>query len=323
MEFGRVKLIDLAKVDFQLPKEPAANKKWLKGKPAKKAKVYVGCAKWGFPEWLGKLYPVKTREKNYLDQYILHYNSVEVNATHYKIIGETGTKKWAEKSKGKDFLFCPKMYQGITHYGKLSKHQFLTAEFLRGIRGFGKHLGPTLIQFNERFSPNRKEELFEFLSKLPKDMEFVLELRHAAWFSISENAELLFKTLEKLKIGAVITDTAGRRDLVHMRLTIPKVFIRFTGNSLHPTDYIRCDEWVKRIKFWLMSGVKEIFFFMHMHDEGTSPELTVYLIDKLNKTCSLNIPRPILIEDAGAITPRKSRGSLNFPPIEGRIRKSK
>ena len=98
--------------------------------------------------------------------------------------------------------------------------------------------------------------------------------------------------MHSLNIGAVITDTAGRRDCAHMRLTVPKAFIRFVGNSLHPTDFPRIDEWVKRIKLWLDGGLSELYFFMHMHEEATSPELTVYLVDKLNKECGLNLKKP-------------------------------
>jgi hypothetical protein len=29
-----------------------------------------------------------------------------------------------------------------------------------------------------------------------------------------------------------------------------------------------------------------------MHDEATSPELTVYLVDKLNAACGLNLIKP-------------------------------
>jgi hypothetical protein len=77
-----------------------------------------------------------------------------------------------------------------------------------------------------------------------------------------------------------------------MHLTIPTAFIRFVGNSLHPTDFPRCDEWVRRIKFWLDNGLRELYFFMHMHEEATSPELTVYLVDRLNKECGLELKKP-------------------------------
>ena len=109
-------------------------------------------------------------------------------------------------------------------------------------------------------------------------------------------SEELFEFLSANNMGAVITDTAGRRDCAHMRLTIPKVFIRYAGNNLHATDFARSDVWVQRMKYWLDHGVKEIYFFMHMHDEATSPELTIYLADKLNKECGLNLIKPKFIE---------------------------
>ena len=96
-------------------------------------------------------------------------------------------------------------------------------------------------------------------------------------------------------MGAVITDTAGRRDCAHMNITMPKTFIRYVGNSLHKTDYTRIDEWVERIKYWLDNGLKELYFFMHMHDEAKSPELTVYLADKLNAACGLDLHKPIFV----------------------------
>jgi hypothetical protein len=33
-----------------------------------------------------------------------------------------------------------------------------------------------------------------------------------------------------------------------------------------------------------------------MHDEATSPELTVYLVDKMNKECGLNLIKPAFIQ---------------------------
>ena len=297
MEFGRVPENELDSIDFSLPKEPAFNSTVLKGKPAKNPKVYYGCAKWGRTEWVGKIYPPKTKEKDFLQHYVQHYNSIELNATHYKIYGPTGIAKWAEKAKGKDFKFCPKMYQGVTHRGSLKGKDFITTEFLRGIVAFEEHLGPVFVQVSDLFTPKRKDELFEFLDSLPKDMQFFLEVRHPDWFGKDDIREELFNTLKKMKIGIVITDTAGRRDCAHMYVTVPKVFIRYVGNSLHKTDYTRTDAWVKRIKYWLENGVQELYFFMHMHDEATSPELTVYMIDKLNKACKLNLIKPKFVSE--------------------------
>jgi uncharacterized protein YecE (DUF72 family) len=291
MDFGRVPDKELTEVDFSLPPDPPLNKLVLKGKKAKDPQVYVGCAKWGRKEWIGKIYPKGTKEANFLDEYVKHYNSIELNATHYKLYKPADLKKWIDKTNGADFKFCPKVYQGISHFGSLKDKQLLTDAFLEGIASFGKTLGPVFFQVSDRFGPKRKEELFDYLETLPKDVQFFLEVRHPEWFEEPTRTEL-FEKLKKLKLGAVITDTAGRRDCCHMSTTIPKTFIRYVGNSLHPTDFTRIDAWVKRMKYWLDNGLQELYFFMHMHDEATSPELTVYLVEKLNKACGLNVQMP-------------------------------
>lgn len=295
MDFGKVSKNKLNKIDFGLPPEPATNKLVLKGKKVKNPRVNIGCAKWGRKEWIGKIYPKGTKDANFLDEYVKHYNSVELNATHYKLYNNADLQKWVDKVKNKNFKFSPKVYQSISHFGSFKDKKFLTDTFLESIMTFGKHLGPVFLQVSDRFAPKRKEELFEYLQSLPKDVQFFLEVRHPDWFLKPANEEL-FQKLKQLKIGAVITDTAGRRDCCHMHLTIPKTFIRYVGNSLHKTDFPRIDSWVKRIKYWIENGIQEVNFFMHMHEEATSPELTIYLVDKLNKACNLNLPAPKFIE---------------------------
>ncbi len=313
MEFGRVPVTELESIDFSLPPEPAFNRQILssgstvkKAEPGTKAKVYVGCAKWGRLEWVGKIYPPKTREKDFLKHYVDHYNSIELNATHYKIYGPAGIQKWAAIAGERDFKFCPKMYQGVTHRGSLKGKDFLTTEFLRGVLAFEKHLGPIFVQVSDRFSPKRKDELFTYLKSLPTDLQFFLEVRHPGWFATEKERETLFGFLRENNMGVVITDTAGRRDCAHMYLTIPKTFIRYVGNSLHATDNARIDAWVQRMKYWLDKGIEELYFFMHMHDEATSPELTVYLVDKMNKECGLDLVKPKFI-DGSSLPANKPR----------------
>lgn len=295
MEFGRVDEALLNTIDYRLPAEPLWNKNIFSGKAAKQPKIYIGCAKWGRTEWIGKIYPPKTKEKDFLSYYVQHYNCIELNATHYKVYGPAGIKKWADQAKDKDFKFCPKMYQGVTHRGSLKGKDFITTEFLRGVVEFGDKLGPIFIQVSDSFSPNRKDDLFDFLKSLPKDLVFFLEVRHTDWFAKEDRFKFMLEELKALNMGAVITDTSGRRDCAHMHLTIPKAFIRYVGNSLHPTDYTRIDEWIAKIKYWLANGLEELYFFMHMHDETYSPELTVYMIDKLNADCKLQLTKPVFI----------------------------
>lgn len=297
MDFGKVSAAELKTINLCLPDNIEKNRNILKGKKVNSPKIYVGCAKWGRTEWIGKIYPEGTKEAKFLDHYVEHYNSIELNATHYKIYPPSSIKKWAEKAEGKDFLFCPKVPQTISHYSSFVNIEDKTNAFLEGISAFGQHLGPVFLQVSDKFSRKRKDSLFSYLDSLPKDVQFFLEVRNPEWFA-KEESEMLVKTLGELNIGYVITDTAGRRDCVHMYLTVPKAFVRFVGNSLDDTDFTRIHEWVNLIKYWLDNGLEELYFFMHMHDEAYSPELSSYLIDTLNVVCGLSLKKPLFISSS-------------------------
>ena len=298
MDFGKVPEQELNSVDFSLPPEPPANKAVLeKGKLRNQnPSVYIGCAKWGRKEWIGKIYPKGTKDAQFLEEYVKHYNAIELNATHYKIYSSADIAKWAAKAKGLDFKFCPKIPQSISHYSSFKNADGLTTSFLEGIFAFKENLGPIFLQVSESYSPARRDSLFQYLLSLPKDLQVFVEVRHPDWFANRKVNEELVQILQSLNIGLVLTDAAGKRDCVHMQITVPKTFIRYVGNSLHPTDFTRIDAWIQRLKYWLGNGLQELYFFMHMHNEALSPDLTVYLVDKLNAACNLQIKKPQFIQ---------------------------
>lgn len=296
MDFGRVPQDQLNTIDFILPPEPADNSLVLTGAKAGKPQVYMGCPRWGDKTWLGRVFPQGTRDTNFLDQYVKHFNCIELNATHYKIYSPEAISKWAVKAAGKDFKFCPKVPQLISHYSDFSNVFDQTTAFLEGVLAFGEQLGPIFLQVSEKYSPTRRTALFKYLESLPTDMSFFLEVRHPDWFANPSVNKELFDTLRLLNIGAVITDTAGRRDCAHMHLTTPKAFVRFVANLLHPTDYARADAWIARITHWLSQGLQELYFFVHMPEEAYCPELIAYIIDKLNPACDLHLQKPQFIQ---------------------------
>jgi len=297
MEFGRVDPGELDKIDFVLPSDPIGTTQLLEKTKDKKKKqeVYVGCAKWGRKDWLGKIYPPKTKEADFLKHYARHFNCIELNATFYRMPTQAQTAGWRSKV-GKDFKFCPKFTDQITHLKRLNEVKDLTDRFLEGISGFEKNLGPVFLLPHPGMGPKTFDTLQTFIQSLPKDLDLFVELRHVEWFSDKGIFSNIFTMLEKNNAGAVITDASGRRDCVHMQLTKPEAFIRFVGNGLHPTDYKRVDAWVKRIKSWLEQGIEKVYFFMHQHEEIHSPELSKYVIQQLNKHCGLSIPEPVFVE---------------------------
>lgn len=294
MEFGKVEVSELDAVDHSLPKDSARTKRILAAQKAKtKGKVHFGCAKWGRKEWVNLIYPKGTKEKDFLEAYAKHFDCIELNASHYKIYPPEQMAEWASKV-GKNFLFCPKFYNGISHMRRLKNCEELTSAFLRSVEGFGDHLGPCFLQLRENFDTRNFDTIEAYIKSLPRDLQLFVEVRHPDWF-IPANQKLLGDLLEAYKVGSVITDTSGRRDMLHMELTTPKAFIRFVGNNLHPTDYPRIDDWVERISKWLDGGIREVYFMMHQHDESNTPIISVDTVKKLNAACDLKLTVPQLI----------------------------
>jgi uncharacterized protein YecE (DUF72 family) len=298
MEFGRVNHEELTTIDFTLPPDPELTLTTLKAAKGKgDLQVHVGCAKWGRKEWLGKIYPPKTKEANFLDEYVKHFDCIELNATFYQVYGPETIGKWKAKAEtNPGFKFCPKFSQTISHIRRLKNAEELTTQYYKGIMAFGEQLGPLFLQVGDNYTPKSFPELKAYLEHLPTDVPVFLEVRHKDWFAVKENSEALFNMLHQLNIGAVITDASGRRDCVHMNLPTPHAFIRFVGNSLDKTDYLRVDEWVERIKEWKTKGLQSVWFFMHQHDERYSPELCDYVVEKLNKALGTHLHRPEFID---------------------------
>ncbi|WP_316815221.1 DUF72 domain-containing protein [Pedobacter nyackensis] len=303
MDFGKVAANEIASVDFTLPKDGKQTALTLSGhQSVKEPAFYVGCAKWGRKEWVNMIYPLKTKEVDFLDQYVKHFNSIELNAVFYSIPSADLIRKWkqkAEENSNNGFVFCPKFSRTISHIKRLKDAEVPTDLYLSSIHEFGQFLGPCFLQLGDNFGPKNFDVLENYLKLLPVDLEVFVELRHEEWFTDEIARARLFEMLARLKKGAVITDASGRRDCVHMELTIPEIFIRFVGNGqeFKESDFARIDEWVGRIKNWLDKGLKKVYFFLHQHDEKDTPILADYTIRQFNKHLGANVPTINFIED--------------------------
>lgn len=287
-------LSQLDTINFSLPPEPRSNHLMLPGVRAASPKIYIVCPRWGVKEWVGKLYPKGTKDLHFLDEYVKQFHCIELNSTFYNLYNETAIAKWTERAGG-DFRFLPKVFQGISHEGTLNGKAALTHAFQQSISAFGPHLGPVFLQLSDRFGPQRKKELAEYLKCWPSAFSLFVEVRHSDWF-VQNELEALLQLLKATGHGLMITDTAGRRDVCHMHLSKTKAMVRFVANNLHPTDYTRVDDWVQRIAFWVENGLTELYFIIHMDSEKHSPELAGYLVDKLNAACDMQLKKPVLLQ---------------------------
>lgn len=289
MEFGRVEPEQIKDIDFALPQDGNQTEITLKQTSIiVTPNFYVGCAKWGRKEWVGLIYPEKTKEKDFLGAYVKHFNSIELNAVFYSLPKEEQILKWkamAEANTNEDFIFCPKFSNVLSHIKRLNNADVETDLYIKGISAFGKQLGPCFLQVSDNFGPKNLPILETYLKKLPADFNVFVEVRHQDWFKDANARKELFEMLAKLGKGAAITDASGRRDCLHMELTTPEAFIRFVGNGgeFLDSDKARVDEWVIRIKQWLDKGLQKVYFFLHQHDEADTPLIADYTIEQFNK----------------------------------------
>lgn len=285
MKFGSVEKVD--GLDLSLPKDHTDTKKILGGKESKKFNVYVGCAKWNKTDLKG-FYPKGTKDE--LAYYSTQFNSIELNATFYQPYTKDQYTKWREKTPA-GFKFFPKIPQRISHIKRLNNVKQFTEEFCNSISGLEEKLGMVFLQMRDDFKPKDFERLENFVKEFPKGIPLAIELRSSDWFNVKEEFDRVSELFKKYKITNVIVDTAGRRDIMHMRLTTPVAFIRYVGAN-HESDYGRLDPWIDRISKWKKEGLKDLYFFVHQNEEKESPLLSRYFIERFNKKLGTKLHIP-------------------------------
>ena len=290
MKFGKV--VNPEEIDFSLPADHPATQRVFNthGESSVKPTIYIGCAKWNKQD-LKNFYPRGTKDE--LVYYASQFNSIEMNSTFYRIFPPEQYEKWKEKVPA-DFRFFPKVSQDISHFRQLNDVDEILDRYLYATSHFGEKLGTCFLQLHERFAPKYMDRLERFIELWPIDVRLSIELRHADWYADPAVSDHLYPLLESKGISNTLVDTAGRRDLLHMRMTTPRPFVRYVGSN-HSSDYQRLDEWVNRIDTWAKQGMTELHFFVHQNSEEESPLLSAYLIEQLNARLgtALHVPQTL------------------------------
>lgn len=281
MKFG--KLDDITGIDFRLPADPEANTarvdRYQLGPGDEKPTIYIGATGWGMPAWKGKWYPEKAKAGDFLQHYGRQFNTIELNTTHYRIPKPETIEKWYQQTPA-DFRFCPKIPQTISHINGLGIGGEATKRFIANVEGLKEKYGCAFLQLPPYFDRSRLEVLDRFLKSWPQLLPIAVEVRHASWFADRDSTERLMDTLAAHYAAAVITDVAGRRDVLHQYVTAPRTMIRFVGNGLHETDFPRLLDWTARLKKWRLP---ETYFFPHQPDNLLSPEASAWLQQSLQQ----------------------------------------
>ncbi|MEM7371612.1 MAG: DUF72 domain-containing protein [Bacteroidota bacterium] len=297
MKFG--KLPDISQLTFELPSTNDRSLDILGRQPARTGlDAYIGCPRWSSKEWVGELYPKGTKPAEYLSHYSRSFNTIELNTTHYRIPTAEQVTKWKE-SASDNFVFCPKIPQIISHYRKLINCSEEIMQFVDAISHFEEKLGCSFVQMHESFGPNQFGNLKQFLQQWPTAFPLAIEFRHEDWFQEHVLLPAVSDVLEERNVAAVITDVAGRRDVLHMCLSNRMAMLRFVGNSLHPTDYTRWDAWMDRLAVWVDNGLETLYVFAHEPGDLLASQLGSHMIEKLNERFGLDLAIPGIKEEQG------------------------
>ncbi|UZF95587.1 DUF72 domain-containing protein [Bosea sp. NBC_00550] len=183
-----------------------------------KSRLFIGTAGWAIPKIHAPNFPA---EGSHLERYATVFSTAEINSSFYRHHRRSTYERWAT-SVPDQFRFSVKAPRWVTHSDWLDISSDLEA-FFAELDGLGIKLGPVLIQL----PPKRtfiSSDADRFLSafRRPRDVDIVLEPRHASWFG-AEAEDLL----REYRISRVAADPppaveadepGGRKGLTYIRL---------------------------------------------------------------------------------------------------------
>jgi uncharacterized protein YecE (DUF72 family) len=296
MKFGKLDKID--GIDFTMPPTPKTTQELLKNSAQKKSAPIIlsGCTGWYMKEWLGSFYPKNAKAQDFLRFYSRQFNTIELNSTYYRIPDKKSVDKWVEQTLP-GFKFAPKIPQIISQSEDLSLRESYIESFTEVIAALDDRLGISFLQLPPNFGPRNIRILEQFLKRFPcKDIPLSVEVRNENWF-VEKDMLILQNLLAAYGAGIVLSDVAGRRDVLHMYLSNNTAMIRFVGNELHESDFSRLDAWMLRLKEWVEMGLSEVYFFHHQDNNLLAPEMTIYFNQKLNHVLGTNLTVPVKHSD--------------------------
>ena len=145
--------------------------------------VRLGTSGFSFPDWAGVFYPAGLPKKNQLAFYASRFNSLEINASYYRILPPSSTAGMVG-AVPPGFIFCVKLHSGMTHERNAGDADWKAFHAMLGPLREAGCLGPVLAQFPWSLPLSR--ESFAMLSIMREklgDLPAAAEFRHERWYS--------------------------------------------------------------------------------------------------------------------------------------------
>ena len=135
--------------------------------------IRIGTSGWSYPTWRPGFYPSDLQPRDFLRFYAERFDTVELNATGYRLPSEDQFRRWAE-SVPDGFRFAVKL--------PLQRLDRVTT-FLERVAALGDRLGPIRVVVEAA----RDDGIVSFVEgSLPPGAEVAWDFRHVTWAGAGE-----------------------------------------------------------------------------------------------------------------------------------------
>ncbi len=220
----------------------------------KRQRVFIGTSGWTYDDWYGSFYPEDIKASDRLSFYAKQFDTVEINATFYRLPTEPMIKAWNTKL-GEDFHLVVKGSRVITHLKKIKDCEEPLERFFERVFELTRlkvilwQLPPSLHKDVDR--------LENFLSLLPNKVRHAVEFRHESWWD-----DEVVKTLAKHDSAFVAVSHPSLPEKVLP--TTDFLYLRFHGQDRETYRYDYTDKdlyhWVSVVKPHLRGRTLYAFF---------------------------------------------------------------
>ena len=144
-------------------------------------RIRVGTSGYSFADWIGTFYARGTPRNRMLDEYVRHFDVVEINSSYYRVPSARMFERMERKTP-EGFEFVVKLYKGMTH--EIDDDPSVYRSFVDSVaplKDAGK-FGGYLAQFPWKFKNN--EDARGHLEKLREELgsnPLFVEFRHDSW----------------------------------------------------------------------------------------------------------------------------------------------
>jgi uncharacterized protein YecE (DUF72 family) len=193
----------------------------------------IGCSGWSYKSWRGLFYPRDLPPSGWLDYYTARFDTVEVNATFYRLPPPETFAAWARQTPA-GFLMAVKASRYLTHLKRLRDPIEPVGRFLDHAAPLASRLGPVLYQLPAKFGIDLPR-LEGFVRALPhtlprqdgrrrQRLQHVIEFRDPSWYDPDT-----FALLAEHRVAVCLHDMPGAPP--DLPPGSPFVYVRFHGAS--------------------------------------------------------------------------------------------